>query len=298
MTSPLCYETTCDNYRYIKVRGIVLDSRGAPVGQPVAHNKVISSTLLAGICSVSRQGKVQCNTENRPARRKSSVTSGRESVSVGVSRQSISMAAAAQMAADIAADCDTPVTVQQDYLYDWSSCKPGHRQGNVVELGDSRFSVTVPGEPVVWIFSRRAPGLAVSSVAASARSARSGSMAQMNVTAETFFSSNNSSRSDHSRSGNLLYLVEVQYYFRLDTGNVSPYMFSVNILFYHNLYGCALHHRRCSCRCPGTRTASWPARQRAWPSSPSAASWPTCSTWCTAGSATPPEQPLAPVVAA
>ena len=29
----------------------------------------------------------------------------------------------------------------------------------LIELGDSKFAVTVPGEPVVWIFSRRAPAL-------------------------------------------------------------------------------------------------------------------------------------------
>lgn len=203
------------------MRGIVLDAKGAPVGQPVAHNKVISSTLLAGICSVSRHGKVQCNTENRPQRRKNSVTHHtRESVANGGGRQSISAAAAAaQMSSDASGDSDVPVTLQQDYLYDWSSCKPGHRQGNVVELGDSRFSVTVPGEPVIWVFSRRAPGLAGGGAAMTSRHARSGSMAQMSVS-ESFFATNNSGRSDHSRSGNLLYLVEVQYYFRLETGHV------------------------------------------------------------------------------
>lgn len=200
------------------MRGIVLDSKGAPVGQAVAHNKVISSTLLAGICSISRHGKVQCNTENRPQRRKASVAnSTRESMAAG--RPSITMASAAQALAELQQDSDTPVTLQQDYLYDWSSCKPGHRQGNVCELGDSKFSVSVPGEPVVWIFSRRAPGVAANSVGPGHHS-RAGSMSNLSVTSESMFNGN-SGRTDHSRSGNLLYLVEVQYYFRLETGHVS-----------------------------------------------------------------------------
>lgn len=97
--SPLCYETSSSAQRLIKVRGIVLDSKGAPVPQAVAHNKIISSTLLAGICSIARTGKVSCNVpEGRPQRRKSSITNTRESMTSAVSRPSIAMSSAAALA--------------------------------------------------------------------------------------------------------------------------------------------------------------------------------------------------------
>lgn len=113
---------------------------------------------------------------------------------------------------------DVPISSQPDLQFDWSSCKPGHRQGNVTELGDGQFSVCVPGDPVVWIFSRRAPG------AAPTRMGRSGSLGGADASAFN----NSPNRNDFSRAGNLLYLVEVQYYFRLETGHVSLLLHYIN----------------------------------------------------------------------
>lgn len=110
---------------------------------------------------------------------------------------------------------------QPDLQFDWCSCKPGHRQGNVTELGEGLFSVSVPGDPVVWIFSRRAPGAAPAQ-----RLGRSGSLGLGDASSAFGGLGNNSpSRNDFSRAGNLLYLVEVQYYFRLETGHVSTYSY-------------------------------------------------------------------------
>lgn len=96
--SPLCFETSSSAHRLIKVRGIILDAKGAPIAQPVAHNKIISSTLLAGICPIARNGKVSCNVpEGRPQRRKSSITNTRESMTSAVTRPSIAMTTAAAL---------------------------------------------------------------------------------------------------------------------------------------------------------------------------------------------------------
>jgi hypothetical protein len=96
-------------------------------------------------------------------------------------------------------------TVVLDHLCDWSICRPGHRN-IITELGDRRFSVEIPGEPLVYIFCR---ALNQDSSNRSWR-LREGTSA--------------TPRSDPSRAGSgFTYLVEVHYYLRLETNAVRVY---------------------------------------------------------------------------
>lgn len=227
LSSPLSFDTTSDTNRIIKVRGILQDSKGNPCGQAIAQQKVIANTLLAGICPVNRVGEVQGSLEWLPQRRRTSTTTTHKEEPKNVGRASFvssgsgSNASAAAIAdAASSSDADLPITLGQEYLYDWAICKPGHRQGNVTELEDGLFAVTIPSEPVVWIFSRRATNGAA---APTTRSSRGGSFSRPSigggVGVESWFETSRPNRMDASRSGGMLYLVEIHYYFRLETGN-------------------------------------------------------------------------------
>ncbi|CAK9856920.1 unnamed protein product [Sphagnum jensenii] len=84
---------------------------------------------------------------------------------------------------------DLPVTLNNEHLYDWSVCKPQHRQSNFVILPDNKFAVSVPDQPVTWVFSRtQSPG-------------------------DSYV------ESSHDTKGTaVVYLVEVQYYLTIETG--------------------------------------------------------------------------------
>eukprot|EP01038_Epipyxis_sp_PR26KG_P005836 gene5836-8052_t len=218
MVSPICYDTTSDSNRIVKVRGIILDSKGIPSGVSIAPNRIISNTLLIGVCAVNRFGRINATNENRPPRRKASITTARETTNQiqSSNRQSMSNNNSLHHSTiqNVIEDIDLPVTYQLDYLYDWSICKPGHRQANTFELEDGKFAVMLKDDPVVWIFSRRMPGVNGVFDANKRRgsTARQGSMS--NVL--------NNSRSDQSRaglgSGGSIYLVEIQYYLKIETG--------------------------------------------------------------------------------
>jgi hypothetical protein len=221
LVSPLSFDLTCDANRLVKVRGVLLDSRGNPCGQPVSSTKVAASTLLAGICPVTKAGEVKTSLDwQPPGRRRNSIptyandvkTSSRSSFVA--SGSSVGGAGSTGGNTDSgSSDADVPVSLGQEQLYDWSVCKPGHRQGQTIELEDGLFAVTIPGEPVVWIFSRRAPTGSVSRSSSLSRLSASGT--------EAWFESGRQNRLDSSRAGGMVFLVEVHYYFRIETGNVS-----------------------------------------------------------------------------
>lgn len=229
LTSPLSFDVTCDANRIVKVRGILLDSKGNPCGQPIPQNKIISNTLLAGICPINRSGEIGSITDFQSQRRRASTTTNvtHREESKSTNRPSFSNVATSSQDACVAADTmglnevDMPISLGQEHLCDWVACKPNHRQGNVTEMEDGLFAVTIPNEPVVWIFSRRATGVTGVS---STRLSRPGSTSRGELP-ELWFDSSRSNRMDTSRSGGLLYLVEVQYYFRLETGKVCVYTF-------------------------------------------------------------------------
>ena len=50
---------------------------------------------------------------------------------------------------------DFPASFFNEEFQDWSDCRPSDRQSFVTDIGGGRFSVTVPDEPVIWIFCRK-----------------------------------------------------------------------------------------------------------------------------------------------
>ena len=264
MTSPLCYETTSDATNLIKVRGIVLDNRGYPTGHPVQYTKVVSSTLLAGVCPVTRTGRALAPGDVRVQRRRSSVSVS-EGAYEAVSRMSAIVPPSTTSLAESPLpngtnSCDLPVSFHLEAPYDWTNCKAAHRQSNFTELPEGQFAVTIPGEPVVMIFSRRNPAMITNNNSASTnnsnRAGRSGSLVggagalptisensarppssgiSSNSNSNTSSSigvgskltstsgSSNSSNAgrDAGRASGVVWLLEVQYFFRLETGYVS-----------------------------------------------------------------------------
>lgn len=183
--------------RIVRVRGLVVDKNGAPLtstfqqnqssvsagGHPVAADKCLSSTLQIGVCPVHRMGKVHPETMGEAnAPRAGSSAGGKKSVYNDF------------------LDQDFPASLFSEDSQDWSHCQPRERQTYVKELGNGRFEVAVPGEPVVWIFCRQS---------------EMQGRAHAGSHSKGLFSAADSQRSSYS---SIVYLSEVHYYLRLDTG--------------------------------------------------------------------------------
>jgi len=214
---PLCTDCTTDANRLVKVRGIIVDGRGLPTGHPIASNRIISNTLMLGASPVNRNGTVtNINEPLRQFKRKSASTipavgnnaNPRESIA-GAPRRLSATPATGASTYDFT-DFDMPITYQIESYFDWSTCKPGHRQSNTRELGDGLFAVEIAGEPVVWIFSRNIPNFT-----------GAGKKGKAEMNNSRLNASLGSSRSDSSRAGaGFVYLIEIHYYLRLETGQV------------------------------------------------------------------------------
>jgi hypothetical protein len=95
-------------------------------------------------------------------------------------------------------------------------------------MKDGMFAVSILGDPVVWIFSRKPPAL-LQHTNPERQVTRFGSLGSIpeakriakNLDQGQSLFSNNPNRYDTSRSGGVVYLVEVQYIFRLETGQVK-----------------------------------------------------------------------------
>jgi hypothetical protein len=228
MPSPLCYDSVSDAVRIVKLRGLVLDNKGMPTYFPVQSNKVIASTLLAGVCSVSHDGGIRPVTErpnkSSPMRRTSTVGDARASMA---GLQSGTMG---EEGIINTVDNDMPITFSNEAPFTWARCKPGYRQGNyIVDLPDNKFAVTVPGEPAIWIFSRKPPPAGLSS--GNMRDSIGIGIANRNIALSKNSTANSNSASLKGKDGRastsnlsatapVMYLVEIQYFLRLETGQV------------------------------------------------------------------------------
>ena len=180
---------------YVKVRGIVLNSKGLPLGQVIPANSVIANCLLAGACSVQKDGKVTHSVNSIDAKKKSLLSLQTQ---VQTSRPTTTTQT------DGALD-DVSISSCNEQFYEWAVCKEYNRKGNAVELGDGRFSVTVPDYPVTWIFSRNSP------IASSTR--------------------NQSQSQSTAKVESTVTLVEIQYLLKLETG------LSTLVPISHHLFG-------------------------------------------------------------
>ena len=226
---PASNDMTSDALRLVKVRGIVMDSKGMPSGYAVLNDKTILSTLLCGVCPVTKKGTVLSSADtsassgsvtsssgdgdirgNAPShynsihRRKKSVAAPKGSYAtpdlLGI-RTSLS-----DMPVDGQGNGDVPISLMSGHQHEWTKCKPSHRQKSrqiAVADNEDRFAIEVPGEPVVFIFSRYPPNMKPSD----GRSSR------------------------YNPNSPLAYLVEVHYVLRLQTGQ------SAFLPFPRHMYG-------------------------------------------------------------
>jgi len=94
---------------------------------------------------------------------------------------------------------DLPSSLLFESLQDWIECHPKDRLNNAVEMGGNLFSVTVPGQPVTWIFCRQQDVPYRASV----------------TSKDPLFAATGGQRPQESA----IYLSEIHYYIRLDTGH-------------------------------------------------------------------------------
>lgn len=243
LACPSSGDMTSDNLRIIKVRGIVLDSKGIPSPQPILNDRTIMTSLLCGVCPVMKDGTVipssewsstsssfGINTTNGNSnsssmnsqdsrtnstnmtpqynsihrRRKSILKNSYSSSDILGIRASYSDAPPL----DLNFNQEPPITLLSDNLQDWIKCKPSHRQkirqldlmsNNTSYLADDdRYAIEIPDEPVVLIFSRTPPRFKQQQGGGGDRA--STPPARYNV------------------NSHIIYLVEVHYYLRLQTG--------------------------------------------------------------------------------
>lgn len=185
---PASNDMTSDAVRLVKVRGIVMDSKGMPSGYAVMNDKTIMSTLFCGVCPVTKAGTVLSPSDSPGSagnltaggggdadvrasvaaqhhsihRRRKSVATVKSSYStpdlLGI-RSSLSDAPF-----DAASTVDVPLSLLSGHLQEWVKCKPSHRQktrqlSQPGSEGDDKFAIEVPGEPAVFIFSRYPPNM-------------------------------------------------------------------------------------------------------------------------------------------
>ena len=248
LISPYRNDVLSDEQRVIRVKAMVLDSRGLPSGIPIAQDKIIKCALMCGVCPVRKDGSIVQVSEmksviNAPRIVKRSTPSSLKlsmenanrhrsyssnSTTLNTSTHGSSSAKMIQTTSfsevqsmtiqpssgregenkTVVATRRTSGSIGVDHLCDWSLCKPGHR-GVMTELGDGKFSVEVPGEPVIWIFSRSLP------------------LSQYHLSSKSNATPTSSSiRANTSwAGGGFTYLIEVHYLLRLETKTVSHALF-------------------------------------------------------------------------
>jgi len=178
---PASNEMTSDKLRTVKVRGIVLNSKGEPAGFPVLNDRNIMSCLLCGTCPVSKEGRVGLSPNNVAAHSERSAGADRDAsgvdsvnvtsasaskssnVSVHARRNSVLQSVTEKLPSDTEwykDQADVPVSAINPGSHDWTTCKPNHRTAprRLPVAGDpDKFSIEIPGEPVVFIFSTQPP---------------------------------------------------------------------------------------------------------------------------------------------
>ena len=215
-------------------------------GYPMSMDKLLSACMQIGVCPVHRVGKIypESNIPGITLSSKKSVGSessgkdssgsksetegnGGTSFAGGVARNKDAESSGAGSTSSSSADVDHimhglcasiqgsgayaeflrsdfPACALSEELQDWSHCTPKDRQNHVFEeLGNGRFSVAIAGDPCVWIFNRM--------------SEAHGRMVQSGTSSTTTKGSGTSQHTTMPRS-NVVYLAEIHYYLKLDTG--------------------------------------------------------------------------------
>lgn len=215
--SPLNYEVSFDANRIVKVRGVVLDSKGNPNGKLINSATTISSTMLVGVYSVLKTGQLQLNADGSILRKRASTASTKESSQISGSTRSFAASNGLSLSENFQ-DHELHMSSVQESLCDWSHCKHSHRNSTYVELDGGRFGVVIPGEPVMLIFTKKTQ--VTSSLP---RNSVSFDNVHAIKSSKQGFESNlvdmRSNRFEVNRVGEML-LVEIVYYLRVECGQV------------------------------------------------------------------------------
>ncbi len=238
--SPLNYEVTFDSNRIIKVRGIILDNKGLPNGKAISPATLISSTLLIGNYALSKSGRLQSCAE-LPLRKRASTNSTKEATQVSSSNRNFSGANASNVGPESSQDYDLPFCANHESFCEWSYCRPAHRQSGCVEFEGGKFGVTINGDPAMYIFSRRSPNMPIQRNSVSFDNL--GSLRSGKSQVEAPFDASRNHRMDSSRLGDSMYLVEIVYYLKMETGQVTFY--GIIIIFNVDRYFCRHYLHRC-----------------------------------------------------
>jgi hypothetical protein len=228
LSSPITALVTTDRSRIVTIRGIIVDHQNIPTSVQVNPNYIIDTCLLVGVNPVHRNGLIKGLFSSSDCRspRKVNVnlyTSGNSSINnnnmyrPNRSNNTMNLETV-----------EHPVTYQFESYHDWTHCKPADRQIHVVELSSNLFAVDMPSEPVRFIFSRVSPAHDRSNQtnyqdvkANSANSSadvtkrRSGSFHRNDI--DIHMDTNIVNRNNLKINGPV-YLVEVQYFLRIETG--------------------------------------------------------------------------------
>jgi len=218
ISSPLNYEVSFDANRIVKIRGIIVDSKGVPSGKLINPSTTISSTVLAGVYSILKTGQVQCSFESSTVRKRASTASTKENTQIAGSTRSFSGSNGISNNVPENYPDDLTLTASQESLCDWCNCKFVQRNGNSIDLDEGRFGIILPGEAVMYVFSKKplAPPSTISrnSVSFDNFNNIKSSKQLINTEGSSDYRSN---WNESNRFGEMV-LVEIVYYFRIESG--------------------------------------------------------------------------------
>ncbi len=229
LSSPITSLITTDRSRIVTIRGIIVNSQNVPTSVQINPNYIIDSCLLVGVNPVHRNGSIKGLFSSADCRspRKVNVNLS-TSNSSGINNNNMYRPSRSNNTINFDT-VEHPVTYQSESYHDWTHCKPSDRQIHIIELSNNHFAVDMPDEPVRLIFSRVVPiydrsnrpnyhdvksnNTNQSTEISSKR--RSGSFHRNDIDIYTDIS--NLNRNNVKINGPV-YLVEVQYFLRIETG--------------------------------------------------------------------------------
>eukprot|EP00605_Chrysophyceae_sp_TOSAG23-4_P002480 GSChrysophyteH1.ASY1.ANO1.2743.1 assembled CDS len=185
LAMPSVSDISTDYNRFVKVRGMVLDDFGMPSGRVIKNERSVASTLMIGLCPVTSDGSMKTSVFQEGS-------NGENVLSFEQAKRSVTAQLSGTQHPEMngVRSGDYPPTYLLENLYDWTSCKPYTGKFGVevfTEIDENYFSIEIPNQPCKFIFSRSKPVTVARNI------------------------------SDES-SSNMLYLVEVQYYISVYTG--------------------------------------------------------------------------------
>ena len=229
LVMPATNDICADKNRFVKVRGLVLDDKGNPSGRPIKDKSILAATLLLGACPVNKKGEISPAAQggSSPISFEQARKNAATNLAVHPARRaSVAMNSDSSSAASNT-DEDVPPTYLLESLFDWTMCRAqnvGLGDAIFTDISDSLFSVEIPGEPCKFIFSK---DKIVTSYASDAiGGGQAPTTKRRSFMGFGFKSAADDVKSEEEPASSdkeaLVYLLEVQYYISIRTGQ-SPF---------------------------------------------------------------------------